>query len=419
MWINNMTLRRKIGLGILLILVTATAGIALSHKPTIATITPPESFPTDLITQGAALAAIGDCAVCHTATHGQAFAGGRPLPTPFGTIYATNITPDPETGIGTWSEEAFRRAMRDGIDREGRRLYPAFPYPHFTRATDQDIGAIYAFLMTREPIKAKAPRNGLPFPLNVRATVASWDLLFLRPGVWQPDPAQDAEWNRGAYLADGVGHCGACHTAHNLLGAERQSQFLAGGEAEGWDAPPLRSDSPSGAPWSIDDLTAYLRTGFAAGHGVAAGPMRAVSEELASVPDQDVRAIAVYVASLMPKVPPTASPPLAKIGENAVFTGACGGCHAPEAPMMSSGAPSLALSTVVNAPSSRDTVQMILYGIPWREGHAGPYMPGFAAILSDEQIVDLVRYLRARFSGGPAWSDIESQVKSARREGNI
>ncbi len=410
---------RIAGLLLLAVAAAAAAGTALVWKPAIAPVAPPAPgiFTPDAVAQGAVLAAVGDCAVCHTAAHGRPLAGGRPLPTPFGTIYATNITPDGETGIGLWSEEAFRRAMRDGIDRSGRHLYPAFPYPHFTRATDPDIAAIYAFLMTRPVVQAKTPANALPFPLNVRATIASWNLLFLRPRAWQPDPRQSAEWNRGAYLADAVGHCGACHTSHNGLGAEHDSRGLDGGEAEGWDAPALQAASPAGTPWTVEALEGYLRHGFAARHGAAAGPMGPVTQQLARVPDQDVRAIAVYVASMMPKAPAASVKTPGTAADNAVFAGACGGCHGPDAPMTRGGAPSLALSSVVNAPSPRDAIQMILHGIPWREGQAGPYMPGFAAVLSDRQVADLVQYLRARFSNGPAWTDIESQVRRARRDG--
>lgn len=413
---------RMVGVIVAIVVVVVAAACApLMWNPSIAPMTPPASaaFPAETVAQGAALAALGDCAVCHTAAHGRPFAGGRPLPTPFGTIYASNITPDVETGIGSWSEEAFRRAMRDGIDRTGRHLYPAFPYPHFTRATDRDIAAVYAFLMTRAPVRAETPANALPFPLNVRATVASWNLLFLRPRAWQPDPAQSAEWNRGAYLADAVGHCGACHTSHNALGAEHDTKVFDGGEAEGWDAPALQAASPVGTPWTVDALAAYLRTGFAAQHGAAAGPMTAVTQEYTRVPEEDVRAIAVYIASMMPKASSAATKPAGAAADDAVFTGACGGCHGPDAPMTRGGAPSLALSSVVNAASPRDAIQMILHGIPWREGHAGPYMPGFAAVLSDRQVADLVGYLRAHFSNGPAWMDIESQVRSARQDGGV
>jgi mono/diheme cytochrome c family protein len=408
-----------LGAGGVVVAGAVAAFAAIAWRPQIEPISPPasNSFSPEVVKNGAVLTAVGDCAVCHTAAHGRPFAGGRPLPTPFGIIYATNITPDVDTGIGAWSEQAFRRAMRQGIDRTGRHLYPVLPYPHFTRATDEDITGMYAFLMTRAPVRAEAPPNTVPFPLNVRATIAGWNLLFLRPGVWRADPPQTAEWNRGSYLVDAVGHCGACHTPHNALEAEKDTKPFAGGEAEGWDAPALQAASPAVAPWTVEALTAYLRTGFSAEHGAAAGPMAAVTQELAAVPESDVRAIAIYFASMMPHPPPTAQAQPAIVTDNPTFAGACEGCHGPDAPMTRGGAPSLALSSAVNAPSSRDAIQMILHGLAWREGHAGPYMPGFASVLSDPQMIDVVRYLRSHFSSGAPWTDIESQLRAARRDG--
>jgi mono/diheme cytochrome c family protein len=205
------------------ILAIGVVCVALAWKPSIEPVTPPPaaSFGADRVARGAALAAVGDCAVCHTAKSGQPFAGGRPLSTPFGVIYATNITPDAETGIGAWSKQAFARSMREGVDRTGQYLYPAFPYPHFARATDQDVEALYAFLMTRTPVSAKSAPNAIVFPLNIRWLVAGWNLLFLRTGEWRPDPSQGPEWNRGAYLVETLGHCGACHTPSMRSGRKK------------------------------------------------------------------------------------------------------------------------------------------------------------------------------------------------------
>jgi len=391
--------------------------VALTWETSIPPVTPAAaaSFGADLVARGAALAAIGDCAVCHTAKSGRPYAGGRPLSTPFGVIYATNITPDAETGIGAWSEQAFRRSIREGVDRDGRYLYPAFPYPHFTHATDQDIEALYAFLMTRAPVSAKTPPTAIVFPLNIRSLLAGWNLLFLRTGEWRPNTFRSAEENRGAYLVETVGHCGACHTPLNVLGAEEQSRAFHGGEAEGWDAPALQAASPARAPWTVESLTDYLHSGFAPGHGAAAGPMREVTDELSRAPAEDVRAIAAYFVSLMGGS--TAKPTTRAIEQDAVFDGACAGCHAPGSASRQLGAPSLAAGAAVNAPSPRDAIQTILKGIPWREGRAGPFMPGFAAELSDPQVAHLVEYLRASFGNGPAWTDVEKQVRRARDEG--
>jgi len=403
----------------------AGAAAVIVWAPAISPINPPNhaSFPSSAIVRGATLAALGDCAVCHTAPNGAPYAGGRGVPTNFGTVFATNITPDPATGIGTWSLAAFRRAMRDGIGRDGSHLYPVLPYPHFTRATDDDIAALYAFLMTRAPVASPEKPNVMKFPFGWRPLLAGWNLLFLHPGPWEPDMAKDPEWNRGAYLADAIGHCGACHSPRNILGAEQPGQTLTGGEAEGWYVPPLRSGSLSGPAWSVDAIATYLRTGLDKGHGVAAGPMAPVTRQLATVPEADVHAIAVYVASLMPPAPANQTkPPPDRMGDrliaaSPVFDGACGACHAANAPMTLGGAPSLALSTAVNAPTPRNVVDIILYGLPWREGRAGPYMPAFSAALTDAQVAALAAYVRARYSEQHAWPDIDATVREARRQG--
>jgi len=270
-------------------------------QPAIAPINPPlaTSFAPDVVKRGAELAAIGDCAVCHTAPAGRIFAGGRAIATPFGTIYSTNITPDAETGIGTWSEAAFQRALRNGVARDGSYLYPAFPYDHFTLVSDDDDKALYAFLMTRTPVQAPALTNDLPFPLKVRPVLYGWNLLFLRRGPYRADPAHDEAWNRGAYLVDGLGHCGDCHTPRNLFGAEQRDRRFAGGAAEGWTAYALDAASPAPVPWTAEALTQYLGRGFAAQHGVPRGPMADIASDLRSVPADDIRAIAIYVAAQM------------------------------------------------------------------------------------------------------------------------
>jgi mono/diheme cytochrome c family protein len=397
---------------------SACAAPEIQPKP------PPDqaSFSPAAIAAGATLAAMGDCAVCHTAAHGRPYAGGRGIPTPYGTVIATNITPDPATGIGLWPLAAFRRAMRDGIDREGRHLYPVLPYPHFIRATDDDIAALYAFIMTRAAVANQTPPNKLIFPANIRPLLAGWNALYLRRGAFRPDPSRDGAWNRGAYLVDAIGHCGACHTPLNGLGAEKSGRTFTGGEAEGWYAPPLRSNSPAPKPWSAEAIATYLRTGIEADHGVAAGPMAPVAHQFETVPDPDVRAVAVYIASLMPPSSDPASPdpgprPAANREASAMFDGACGACHAATAPMTRGGAPVLGVSTSVNAPTSRNVVDVIMQGIPFREGRAGPFMPAFGSALTDAQIATIAAFVRARYTSQPAWADIDAAVRAARRQG--
>src|SRR5260370_27114422 len=260
---------------------------------------PPQSFAPELIAKGEALAGGGYCAECHTAKGGQKFAGGYPMPTPFGVLYSTNITPDPETGIGRWSEEAFARAMHECVARNGSNLSPAFRFDHFTKVTDEDVKALYAYFMTRPPIRAMAQSNTVPFPLNIRLFQAGWKLLFVTNGRYQPDTTKTAEWNRGAYPAEALSHCGACHTPRNLLGAEKSSQAYAGAEIDGWIAPPLTDANPAPAPWSQADLFSYLRSGSSALHGTAAGSMSPVVHDgLAKLPDSDIDAISTYVSGI-------------------------------------------------------------------------------------------------------------------------
>src|SRR3979411_2564518 len=283
-----------------LLIAGAVAAVAIAWRPAIAAIDPPtpQSFDAALVRRGRDLAAIGNCNDCHTVRGGKSFAGGLPVPTPFGTIYSSNITPEAETGIGRWSEAAFARAMRSGVDREGRHLYPTFPYDHFTNVSDEDDRALYAYLMTREPVLAPARANQLPFPLDQRFVLAGWKLLFLRHGTWQPDSAKSAEWNRGGYLVEGLAHCGACHTPRNALGAERASAAFAGGDVDNWHAYAINAQSPAPVPWTADALFADLRDGWHPDHGVARGPMAEVVSNLSGVADGDIRAIAVYMAGV-------------------------------------------------------------------------------------------------------------------------
>lgn len=442
-----MTARRAIPRPFVSAALATTAFLAAcTTLSVLAPIEPPlkSSFDPALVAKGAQLAAIGNCNVCHTAAGGKPYAGGRPLKTPFGTIYGTNITPDPDTGIGQWSEDAFLRAMREGIDREGRHLYPAFPYDHFTKVTDEDIKALYAFVMTRDPVRAETPPNELSFPFNIRSLIGAWKVLYFERGVFQPDAAQSAEWNRGAYLVQGLGHCGACHTPRNFLGAEKKRSDQAGGEAEGWHGPALDAASPAPVPWTAEQLYQYLRTGLDDLHAIAAGPMEPVVRNLAAVPEQYVRAIATYAATLAGQ--PTAVrkkkaedallqardegaayPRIDRANQNtagsdrvlqngaAVYAGACAECHDQGRHASSGGALHLALGTAMTLPTSANLIRITLEGIQPPDSEPGRWMPGFADALTDEQVKDLVTFIRAHFGREPPWPDVADELRKARQ----
>jgi mono/diheme cytochrome c family protein len=380
------------------------------------------------------LAAIGNCSDCHTAGGGKSFAGGLPVPTPFGTVYSSNITPDPDTGIGRWSEAAFRRAMRSGVDRAGHHLYPTFPYDHFTNVTDEDDRALYAFLMTRRAVGAPARENSLAFPLDQRFVVAGWKLLFLKGQTYKPDNTQSAEWNRGAYLVEGLAHCGACHTPRNALGAEKPSAAFSGGDVDNWQAYAINAQSPSPLPWTTDALFHYLRQGWDGDHGVARGPMAGVTANLSMVPENDVRAIALYMGSVFG--PPTqdrldqasatranikspsVQPAEAGIPGGSIYAAACATCHETDRPLPYSGI-NLRLSTALSAPDPRNATNIVLSGIRPVEGERSPIMPGFANSMTDDQISALLNYLRGRFSNQPAWTGVEQTVRDARRSETV
>ena len=444
--------RRLLLVLLIVLLIGAAILAAISWRPGMAAIEPParSSFESAAIERGSHLAAIGDCVACHTAPGGRAYAGGFPLHTPFGTIYGTNITPDAETGIGRWSLAAFTRAMREGVDRAGRHLYPVFPYDHFTLVSDEDIRALYAFLMTREPVRAETPANDVAFPISFRPLVAGWKLLFFEPAAFRSDAAKGEEWNRGAYLTQGLAHCGACHTPRNFLGAEKRKRALAGGEAEGWHAPAINAASRAPVPWTAESLFRYLRYGADAQHETAAGPMTPVVHNLHSVPESEVRAIAVYVASLMgaPDAQRAqraqaalAVANAAAVGDDseararaaapdangrdtmqtaaALYAGSCALCH--DAASRPAGSPSaealhLSLASSLSLPTASNLIRIVLQGMAPADGEPGAYMPGFAGAFTDEQVALLVAYLRATYTDRPQWKNVEREVRKVRQQ---
>jgi mono/diheme cytochrome c family protein len=383
-----------------------------------------------LIEHGRYLATAGDCISCHTRAGGEPFAGGRALDTPFGVIYSANITPDAVSGLGAWSETDLTRAMREGIARDGTHLYPAFPYTAYTKVTDADIHAIYAFLRSRKPVHYTPPKNAMPFPFNVRASLAVWNSMFFDQGRYVPDNSRSGEWNRGAYLVQGLGHCGACHTPRNILGGERDALALNGGNyldeiadevVDGkitpmdertvrfWSAADLTSTRGGLAAWTVQDIAGYLKTGHSA-RAAAFGPMsEVVGNSTSHLEAADVRAIAVYLKSLAPAVqaaPSMASAARMKQGE-IVFTARCGDCHLPTGLGMprspstdaSKTAPPLAGSAALQAPSPATLINVILYGAHERDSADGswPKMSGFelSVGLDDDDIAALCTYVRA------------------------
>jgi len=434
-----MRLRRAL-LGFLgVVLLGLAAFFYAARQPAMPAIQPPPvaSFAASEVARGTELARLGNCNVCHTKQQGMPYAGGRPLETPFGTIYSTNITPDPDTGIGSWSQAAFVRAMREGVRRDGAHLYPAFPYDHFTKVSTGDLRALYGFLMTRQPVAAQMPGNALPFPWSERALIAAWKLLYFRPGELKSDPTLSAELNRGAYLVEGLAHCGACHTPRNRLGAEQNQRYLGGGESEGWLAPALNAASTSPVPWTTDQLFTYLRNGFVAPHGVAAGPMQPVANNLGAVPEPDVKAIAAYIGAIVG--PPTAhrqgatrrpgadvsarsaapapdasSSPSSADGA-AIYAGACALCHEPTGQHFSAHGIGLTSSKVITMPDARNLAHVILEGITPPERSPAALMPGYAEVFTDGQITALMAYLRRTFSDQPTWGGLDETVHEARQ----
>lgn len=397
-----------------------TAGLALllyALSPEAMEPVPPQpraAFSQLAIERGQRVALIGNCVSCHTAPGGAPYAGGYGVDTPFGTIYGTNITPDAETGIGTWSLEAFTRAMRKGIGAKGEHLYPAFPYDHFTKLSDGDIAALYAFLMTREPVRRAAPENDLPAILRFRPLLAGWKLLAFREGRFEPDPALSEQLDYGRYLVKGAGHCGACHTPRNLIQAEKSDEALRGGLSAGWSAPAIAGPIEVTAPWTQGALETYLRDGFDQDHGAAAGPMQPVGAHLARTPMEDASAISAYLLSLMqqseraPFVPQSGADPNTMPGAT-LFAGACASCHSGSPSSASQGLP-LEKSGATHAHSARNLVQFILHGRQLPPGAAGAAMPGFAKLLTRQQVADLAAYIRARYSNEPPFQQLDATV---------
>ncbi len=417
-----------VGLGILLLAVF----LIYAWEASIPEREPPSQgdFSDAMIEQGEALAGIGNCQSCHTVDPEQPLAGGRAFPTDFGTLYSTNITPDPATGIGTWSREAFHRAMRQGISRNGAHHFPAFPYTHYTKVSDEDLDALYAYLMTREPINAEPPDNHLRFPFNIRLLQAGWKLLFFEQGRFEPDESRSELWNRGAYLAEGLGHCSACHTPRNDFGAEQSDLAYEGAVINNWYAPALNTSSRAPVDWTEASLYDYLRSGGSTYHGVAVGSMAdVVHRGLGKAEDRDIRALASYFSAMaepgsdeQARQTATATIQTAQqrsaetlgYGEK-VFTYACASCHYNDPNNPSTLRPDLSLNTALRADNPMNLIRVTLEGVGNEEGLPGVVMPAFAE-LSNADISALLHFLRATHTDRPAWDNLEEEIERQRQE---
>jgi mono/diheme cytochrome c family protein len=395
-------------------------------------ITPPvaTSFDPALVAKGEKLANAGYCLTCHTPPKGKPYAGGLPMVTAFGTIYSTNITPDAATGIGNWSQEAFTRALHEGVARDGSHLFPAFPYDHFTKISDDDAQALYAFMMTRPAVTQTPPSNTVPFPLNIRLLQAGWKLLFFKEGRYQPVAEQSAAWNHGAYLAEGLSHCSACHTPRNALGAEKQDAHLAGAAIDGWFAPALTAANTAPVPWSAAELHDYLRNGGTPYHGVAAGPMsNVVRQGYALLDDADVNAVALYIASIngsadrKADVGQIVGDVLARSRYDAsqasdhgaaLYMSACAACHYNPTSGPQLARPELGLKSSISAPDPTNLVQVILHGISVKDGLPGTMMPAFGTGMSDDDVAAIAVYLRKSRTTLPPWTDVPGVVAKVR-----
>jgi mono/diheme cytochrome c family protein len=391
-----------------------------------------------LVEKGRYLTTAGDCVACHTAPGGKPFAGGLAFKLPFGTIYASNITPDKTAGIGGWSDAEFVRAMRHGVRNDGRDLYPAFPYTAYAKLSTDDILAIRAYLATLAPVAQPVTPNGLSFPFNQRYLMRAWKLLFLSDTPMTPEPARSTEWNRGAYLVEALAHCGECHTPRNLMYGLKSGQKFAGATTQGWKAYNITADPHAGiGSWSADEIAIYLKTGHAEGRGVANGSMaEAVELSLSHLTPADLQAMAVYLKSVPAKpaqngeivdanasalaastayAPPPGASPRGDVGLR-IFEGSCASCHGWNGQGLQNGYAALRGLKTVNDPQGTNLVQVILHGSHMATPQGQAMMPAFGAAYSDTEIAAVSNYVLRHF-GNKTGAVTPTQVKDARSAG--
>jgi mono/diheme cytochrome c family protein len=385
----------------------------------------------DIVKRGEYLAHAADCLVCHSTRGGKEYAGGLAFKLPFGELYSTNITPDKETGIGNYSDRDFLNAVQHGTRRDGAPLYPAMPYTSYSYLTDDDALAIKAYLFSLAPVRSAPPQNTLAFPFNQRWAMVFWSTLFNRGVRFEPNGQQSAEWNRGAYLAEALAHCGECHTPRNLAFALDNRKKFAGAITAGWRAFSITSDKTTGlGDWRDEDLVSYLSTGHAIGHGTASGPMgEAVDESFSQLTPEDIKAVVTYLRTVpavgSTDLPATRAPPASPSHKimagtpdphgKMLFEGACVSCHGWTGESSISPFATLTGAWAVNDPGATNVAQIVISGTKRRSPAGAISMPAFGASYSDAEIAAVTNYVTARF-GTKASAITEKDVAELRKQ---
>lgn len=365
------------------------------------------------VKRGLYLTRLGDCEACHTVAGQPSYAGNRALPTPFGTIYSANLTPDPDTGIGDWDSEAFYRALDEGVGKDGKRLYPAFPYTHFTYVTREDSDSIFAYLQTLDPVRNEIREPELAPLIGMRALMRGWNLLNFENKAFVPDPEKPAEWNRGRYIVEGLGHCSACHSPRDLTGAQKDGAArYIGGMAEGWFAPSLRSDGPDGiGDWSEDELKAFLKHGRN-DRTAAFGPMAEVIDKSTRwMTDADISAVVAYLRDLPVEAEHAEhedggqpDDPVMQLGSE-IYATQCGACHGPDGKGIPGMFATLSGSSLVHSRDPTTLIRLVLDGaraVPTDRYPTPVAMPPFDWKLSDAEVAATLSYVRNVFGNSAA-----------------
>ena len=380
-------------------LVLSTCLIGLASTAQAAPANPGGTGPSDLVKRGAYLADVAHCTACHTAEGGQPFAGNYPIKSPFGTMYGANITPDPETGIGTWSEKDFEGALRRGVGKGGRYLYPAMPYIEFTKISDADIHALYAYFRTVKPVKEKTKPVDMKFPFSVRSGIAAWQAVYFRQGRYTEDGSQNAQWNRGAYLVQGLGHCDACHTPTNLAMAPKEGKALEGNIVDHWFAPNISGDQYSGIKdWSEADLVTYLKTGHNSKNDAAVGPMaQTIGLGLSHLDPGDLGAIAFYLKHQKVESTSTVKATRAvtvaeKTSGRQIYADNCASCHGADGKGVAGIAPTLVGAGSTAGAEPQTAIRAVLQG--FEPTSQWGVMPSFARVFDPGEVSDVVNYVR-------------------------